>query len=72
MPRKNGRTNFRNDFNQVNLIVFSFGAVFISSCLRVVGSALHLASDCIKQRCSACAEFQLRGVLDWRDRCAQR
>lgn len=72
MPRKNGGTNFRNDFNQENLIVFSFGAVFMSCCVRDVGSAPHLASDCLKQRCSACAGCQLLGVLDWRDLCVQR
>jgi hypothetical protein len=72
MSRKNGRTNFVNEFNQVNLIVFSFGAVFMFHFVRGVGSALHLASDYIKQRCSACAGFQLHGVLGLRDSCAQR
>lgn len=72
MPRKNHGTNFRNDFNVVNLSVFSFGAVFMSHYVRGVGSALHLASDRIKQRCSACAGCQLLGVLEVGDRCAQR
>lgn len=72
MSRKNGRTKFVNEFNQVNLIVFSFGAVFMFHFVRGVGSALHLASDCIKQRCCAFAGCQLRGVLGLSDRCAQR
>ena len=71
MSRKNRGTNFRNDFNQVNLIVFSFGAVFMSHCVCCVGSAPQLDSDGIKQRCSACAGRQLRGVLEVGDRCAQ-
>jgi hypothetical protein len=72
MPRKNHGANFRNDFNQVNLIVISFGAVFMQCCVHGVGSALHLASDYIKQRCGAFTGCQLLGVLDQGVRCAQR
>jgi hypothetical protein len=63
MSRKNGRTNFVNDFNVANQNVFSFGAVFMSRCMRCVGSAPRSKGDCIKQHCSACAGFQLLGVL---------
>ncbi len=72
MSRKNGGTKTRNDFNEVNLIVFSFGDVFMLHFVRGVGSALHLASDCIKQRCCAFAGYQLRGVLGLSDHSAKR
>ena len=72
ISRKNGRTKTRNDFNEVNLIVFSFGAVFMSCFVRGVGSAPQLDSDCAKQRCSAFAGCQPHGVLGQGDRCAQR
>ena len=45
ISRKNCRTKTRNDFNEVNLIVFSFGAVFMACFVRGVGSALHIDSD---------------------------
>lgn len=72
ISRKNGRTKTRNDFNVVNLIVISFGAVFMSCCVRGVGSVPQLDSDCTKQHSSAFAGCQLHGVLGLGDRCAQR
>jgi hypothetical protein len=64
MSRKNGRTNFVNDFNVANQIVFSFGAVFMLCCMCAVWD---LDDDTglprFKQRTSADRTCQLLGVL---------
>jgi hypothetical protein len=72
MPRKMLGIKIFNEINGPNQSAISFGAVFMSRCMRGVGSAPRHKGDCIKQRCSACAGFQLLGVLGWQDRCEQR